>query len=258
MVLTEITRIIDPSKARPNVLTIDKHGRAVGVGRRKESTARAFVVEGNGEILVNGKPLSQAFGRVHDRESAVWALTSTQRLDKYNVWALVEGGGTTGQAEALTLAVAKGLLAHEPALKPTLRKGQFLRFPFTLAFIIFWSRLLFFTLTSAHSWLRHSRFQGSGEEEARPRQGSQVPGLGQALRAVMSTSSNVRYRSYLRQGGLASSPRCRCGFAVLQTGFLYHQQVLYYSLEEQCNIIEEYKVLWTCDTVALLCARLAL
>lgn len=122
--LSEIVRAIDPHKVRGNILTVDKHGRAVGVGKRKESTARAFVVEGTGEILVNGKPLTEAFGRVHDRESAVWALTSTQRLDKYNVWALVEGGGTTGQAEALTLAVAKGLIAHEPALKPTLRKGE--------------------------------------------------------------------------------------------------------------------------------------
>jgi small subunit ribosomal protein S9 len=81
-------------------------------------------VEGTGEILVNGKTLSEVFGRVHDRESAVWALMVTDRIDKYNIWALVEGGGTTGQAEALTLAVAKGLLAHEPALKPALRKGN--------------------------------------------------------------------------------------------------------------------------------------
>lgn len=121
--LGEITRMHDPKVKSTKVLTIDRFGRAVGVGRRKESTARAFIVEGTGEILVNGKPLNEMFGRVHDRESATWALTSTQRLDKYNVWALVEGGGTTGQAEALTLAVAKGLLAHEPALKPTLRKA---------------------------------------------------------------------------------------------------------------------------------------
>jgi small subunit ribosomal protein S9 len=123
-VLADITRDTDVLANRPKPLTIDKYGRAVGVGKRKESTARAFVVEGNGEILINGKPLSEAFGRVHDRESAVWALTSTERLDKYNVWALVEGGGTTGQAEAMAMAVAKGLVAHEPALKTTLRKGK--------------------------------------------------------------------------------------------------------------------------------------
>ena len=104
-------------------IPIDRFGRAIGVGKRKASTARAWVVEGTGEVQINGKSLSEAFGRVHDRESAVWALRATERIDKYNVWALVEGGGTTGQAEALTLAVAKALVAHEPALKPALRRG---------------------------------------------------------------------------------------------------------------------------------------
>ncbi|KAB5550999.1 ribosomal protein S5 domain 2-type protein [Coniochaeta sp. 2T2.1] len=104
-------------------IPIDKFGRALGTGRRKQSVARAWLVEGTGEMLVNGKTLADAFGRVHDRESATWALRSTSRTDKYNVWALVEGGGTTGQAEALTLAIAKALMAHEPALKPALRRA---------------------------------------------------------------------------------------------------------------------------------------
>lgn len=122
--LVDFKRDIDPFSNVPKPIPIDKFGRALGVGRRKTSTARAWVVEGTGEMQVNGKTLGEAFGRIHDRESAVWALRSTDRMDKYNVWALVEGGGTTGQAEALTLAIAKGLLAHEPALKPILRQGE--------------------------------------------------------------------------------------------------------------------------------------
>ena len=82
---------------------------------------RSLVVEG---IKQGGKTLAEAFGRIHDRESAIWALKATDRMDKYNVWALVSGGGTTGQAEALTLAVGKALLAHEPGLKPALRRGK--------------------------------------------------------------------------------------------------------------------------------------
>ncbi|KAF4965857.1 hypothetical protein FSARC_6377 [Fusarium sarcochroum] len=121
--LDEFKRDINPFMNVPHEVTVDVYGRAVGVGKRKESTARAWVVEGTGEVLINGKTLSQAFGRIHDRESAVWALQATERLDKYNVWALVEGGGTTGQAEALTLAVAKALIVHEPALKTALRKA---------------------------------------------------------------------------------------------------------------------------------------
>ncbi|KAK3370163.1 ribosomal protein S5 domain 2-type protein [Podospora didyma] len=114
---------VQPFSNVPKPIPIDRFGRALGVGKRKSSVARAWVVEGTGEVQINGKTLADAFGRVHDRESAVWPLHATGRTDKYNVWALVEGGGTTGQAEALTLAVAKALLAHEPALKPALRRA---------------------------------------------------------------------------------------------------------------------------------------
>ncbi|KAG0648506.1 37S ribosomal [Hyphodiscus hymeniophilus] len=102
---------------------VNEGGLALGAGRRKAATARAWLVEGTGEVLVNGKTLAQAFGRIHDRESVIWALKATDRIDKYNVWALCEGGGSTGQAEALTLAVGKALLGHEPALKPALRRA---------------------------------------------------------------------------------------------------------------------------------------
>jgi small subunit ribosomal protein S9 len=121
--LEDFKREVQAFLNTPNPIPIDKFGRALGVGRRKSSTARAFVVEGEGKVLVNGKTLADYFGRVHDRESAVWALHAANRLDKYNVWARVGGGGTTGQAEALTLAIAKALLAHEPALKPALRRA---------------------------------------------------------------------------------------------------------------------------------------
>jgi small subunit ribosomal protein S9 len=124
--LQRYKRDINPYENVPNPHFVDEHGRSLGVGRRKTSTARAYLVEGEGEVLINGKSLTQFFGRVHDRESAIWALKATERTDKYNIFALVEGGGTTGQAEALTLAVAKALMVHEPLLKPALRRGKFL------------------------------------------------------------------------------------------------------------------------------------
>ncbi|KAL1592310.1 37S ribosomal protein S9, mitochondrial [Paraconiothyrium brasiliense] len=112
-----------PGDIVPVPQVVDEWGRARGVGRRKTSSAVVWLVEGEGEVLVNGKSLSQFFGRLHHRESAVWALKATQRLDKYNMFGLVQGGGSTGQAEALTLAVAKALMVHEPALKPALRRA---------------------------------------------------------------------------------------------------------------------------------------
>lgn len=122
--IAQYKRNIDPFKNVPKPGIVDQGGRAIGAGRRKSSTASAWLIEGTGEVMVNGKTLAEAFGRIHDRESVIWGLKATDRLDKYNVWALVEGGGTTGQAEALTLAVAKALIAHEPALKPALRRGM--------------------------------------------------------------------------------------------------------------------------------------
>jgi small subunit ribosomal protein S9 len=109
-------------KAKPG--TIDEFGRSRAVGRRKEASATVQLVEGDGQILVNGRKLLEVFPRVHDRESALWALKVTERMDKYNVFAIVKGGGTTGQAESVTLALAKALLVHEPALKPVLRRGE--------------------------------------------------------------------------------------------------------------------------------------
>jgi small subunit ribosomal protein S9 len=124
--LNRYKRAIQPNLNVAKSHFVDQYGRALGIGRRKTSTAKAYVVEGEGEILVNGKSLTQFFGRVHDRESAIWALKATERVNKYNVFALVSGGGTTGQAEAITLAIAKALLTHEPLLKPALRRGTFL------------------------------------------------------------------------------------------------------------------------------------
>lgn len=124
--LNDYKRDVNPYQNKPKLGHVNTLGKALGVGRRKSSSAQAWVVDGTGEVLINGKTLTEAFGRIHDRESAIWALKCTNRVDKYNVWALVSGGGTTGQAEALTLAVGKALLAHEPALKPALRRGEHL------------------------------------------------------------------------------------------------------------------------------------
>jgi len=122
------------SQVKPQEL--DHLGRARGVGRRKTSVARVLLSEGTGQVLVNGKSLADVFERLHDRRSAVFPLIATERMSKYNVWATVMGGGKTGQAEALTLGVARALLVHEPALKPALRRGKLDTFliPYSLSF----------------------------------------------------------------------------------------------------------------------------
>ncbi|PNS15228.1 hypothetical protein CAC42_8229 [Sphaceloma murrayae] len=121
--LERYKRAVQPSENQAKPLLVDAWGRSRAVGRRKTSHAVVWCVEGEGEVKVNGRSLSEMFGRLHDRESAVWPLKSTGRLGLYNVWAIVKGGGTTGQAEAMTLGLAKALMAHEPGLKPVLRRA---------------------------------------------------------------------------------------------------------------------------------------
>ena len=86
-------RDVDPYANVPKPGVIDEFGRSYGVGRRKSSSAKVYLVQGSGEVLINGKSINTVFGRIHDRESALWALKATERMDKYNVWALVTGGG---------------------------------------------------------------------------------------------------------------------------------------------------------------------
>ena len=176
---------------KPKPVPIDKYGRALGVGKRKASTARAYVLEGNGEVLINGKTLAEYFGRVHDRETAIWPLTATDRIDKYNVWARVEGGGTTGQADAIKLAIAKGLLAHEPALKPALRRGKWYWLRHASSCAAFAGSRLREGLaddTSLSSRLHYARPENGGKEEARPQEGQKGPHVGQEIVGSLCTS----------------------------------------------------------------------
>lgn len=129
-------RDVDPYAVTKRPAIIDEDGRAYGVGRRKSSSAKVYLVQGEGQVLVNGKSINSAFGRIHDRESALWALKVTGRLDKYNVWALVSGGGSTGQAEAITLGLGRALMVFEPGLKPALRRGEWFSFPCTLCLLV--------------------------------------------------------------------------------------------------------------------------
>lgn len=79
------------------VKTLDELGRAYAAGRRKESSARCWVVEGDGQILVNGVPLNNYFQRPIDRDQVTLPLEATQSVEKYNVWTIVNGGGSTGR-----------------------------------------------------------------------------------------------------------------------------------------------------------------
>ena len=97
-----------------------------GTGRRKTSAARVFLRPGTGNIVVNGKTLDTFFGRETARMIVRQPLELTNFTDKFDVLVTVEGGGTTGQAGAIRLGIARALVEYDEALKSPLRKAGFM------------------------------------------------------------------------------------------------------------------------------------
>ena len=98
-----------------------------GKGRRKTSTARVRLhPDGTGQIVVNGKPYQEYFGREADWRSVVGPLAATQTEGQFDVTVLVRGGGITGQSEAVQVGMARALLVVNPDFRPVLRQGGLL------------------------------------------------------------------------------------------------------------------------------------
>ncbi|KAF1685752.1 30S ribosomal protein S9 [Pseudoxanthomonas broegbernensis] len=96
-----------------------------GTGRRKSATARVFLRKGSGNITVNGRPLDEFFGRETARMIVRQPLELTQSTDKFDVVVTAIGGGTTGQAGAIRLGIARALVEYDETLKSDLRKAGF-------------------------------------------------------------------------------------------------------------------------------------
>jgi small subunit ribosomal protein S9 len=91
------------------------------VGRRKESVCRVFLRPGSGKWDVNGRTLGDYFPRATLVSAIQQPFTATDTLGRYDVRANVEGGGTTGQAGALRLAVARALVQIDEGYRRKLR-----------------------------------------------------------------------------------------------------------------------------------------
>jgi small subunit ribosomal protein S9 len=98
-----------------------------GIGRRKESTARVRIASGTGVFTVNQKTLEEYFGRKGDVETITAPLQAVgETRNTLDISAMVNGGGTTGQTDAIMMGLARALLIMKPDARPTLRKGGFL------------------------------------------------------------------------------------------------------------------------------------
>jgi small subunit ribosomal protein S9 len=95
-------------------------------GRRKESVARVRLRDGSGQVILNGRPLEDYFPTMATRMRVMEPLTLTQTQGRYDIEATLEGGGTTGQADALRLGISRALIELEPELRDALKKAGML------------------------------------------------------------------------------------------------------------------------------------
>lgn len=95
-------------------------------GRRKESVARVRLRDGSGQVTLNGRPLEHFFPTMATRMRVMEPLNLTQTQGRYDIEATLQGGGTTGQADALRLGISRGLVELEPELRPVLKKAGML------------------------------------------------------------------------------------------------------------------------------------
>jgi small subunit ribosomal protein S9 len=96
-------------------------------GRRKTSVARVRLYDGSGELSLNGRTLTDYFPDPELRRRVLEPFKVTNLENAYDVAATLEGGGTTGQSDALRLGIARGLIAIDPELRPVLKKEGMLR-----------------------------------------------------------------------------------------------------------------------------------
>jgi small subunit ribosomal protein S9 len=96
------------------------------VGRRKTSVARVILRSGNGKITVNGKEFEHAFPEQLSREDILNPFKTTETMGMYDVLVHVNGGGTTGQAQAVRLGISRALITLNPEFRPALKAEGFL------------------------------------------------------------------------------------------------------------------------------------
>jgi small subunit ribosomal protein S9 len=95
-------------------------------GRRKEAVARARIREGTGQVTINGRPFDVYFPTAAQRMVVSEPLRVAEVVDVYDVDASIHGGGVTGQAGALRMAIARALVELDPERRAALKKAGLL------------------------------------------------------------------------------------------------------------------------------------
>jgi small subunit ribosomal protein S9 len=97
------------------------------VGRRKSSVARVRIYDGTGTFSLNGRALDDYFTTMAQRLRVTEPMRAANVEGRYDVHATLEGGGVTGQTDALCLGIARALVEANPELRPALKAAGLLR-----------------------------------------------------------------------------------------------------------------------------------
>ncbi len=96
------------------------------VGRRKEAVVRVRLMPGSGKFTLNGKSLEEYFPNKLHQQLIREPLVTVEKTERFDIFANLHGGGTSGQAGALRLAIARALIEVDSEDRPPLKKAGFL------------------------------------------------------------------------------------------------------------------------------------
>ena len=97
------------------------------VGRRKNATARIYLRSGSGKVKINDREFENYFPLKTNRDDVVLPLKLSETFGKYDVFANVNGGGITGQSEAIRLGISRALVDINPDFRPVLKAEGLMR-----------------------------------------------------------------------------------------------------------------------------------
>ncbi len=124
---TAVAEAVTPATATASPVRVPRGDRPIQtVGRRKEAIVRVRIVPGTGQFRLNRRAIEDYFPSKVHQQLIREPLVITERLESVDVFANLRGGGITGQAGALRLAIARALCELDIELRPALKKAGFL------------------------------------------------------------------------------------------------------------------------------------
>jgi small subunit ribosomal protein S9 len=124
--MPDATAVAEVAPEKKGRLSVPKGGFWWGTGRRKSSVARVRIKPGSGELMINKRKLDDYFPRIQDQRGVTSPLKTVDAEKKFDIYINVKGGGSTGQAGASLLGIARALKNYNDAYTQALRDSGLL------------------------------------------------------------------------------------------------------------------------------------